>query len=441
MSRPRYHIPDEETLDPTGLRALQHAKLAALLREVLPHNKFYQSKYQPPTITPETALDHLPFLTRAEIEQDQANHPPYGANLTYPLSQYTRFHQTSGSAGRPVRWLDTPQSWQWLQRCWGIIFRAIGIEPADRFIFTFSFGPFIGFWAAFESAAALGHLSIPAGGLSTGARLQMILDNQVTVICCTPTYALRMAEAAAENNIDLRSSAVRALIVAGEPGGNIAATRQRIEESFNARVFDHTGMTEIGSLGIECLENPGGVHILESECIPEVVDPQTQKPLAEGQLGELVITNLGRLGSPVIRYRTGDLVRMTRKPCPCGRQFARLEGGILGRVDDMFIIRGNNVFPSAMEAIIRRFAEVAEYRVEVYDEGGLAQVAIDLEPLPSANGDDLCRRVGQAIADALSFRAEIRTVSPGVLPRFEMKARRFTRRSSKTENSSPRAQP
>ncbi|HEV8379220.1 MAG TPA: AMP-binding protein [Tepidisphaeraceae bacterium] len=440
MSRSRYHIPDEETLDPIGLRALQHAKLAALLREVLPHNRFYQAKYQPLKISSETPLEHLPFLARAEIEQDQANHPPYGANLTYPLSQYTRFHQTSGSAGRPVRWLDTPQSWQWLQRCWGIIFRAIGIEPADRFIFTFSFGPFIGFWAAFESAAALGHLSIPAGGLSTGARLRMILDNQVTVICCTPTYALRMSETAAENNIDLRGSAVRALIVAGEPGGNIPATRQRIEQSFNARVFDHTGMTEIGSLGIECLENPGGVHILESECIPEVIDPQTQKPAAEGQLGELVITNLGRLGSPVIRYRTGDLVRMTRKLCPCGRCFARLEGGILGRVDDMFIIRGNNVFPSAMESIIRRFAEVAEYRVEVYDEGGLAQVAIELEPHPSANGEDLACRVGQAIADALSFRAEIRTVSPGVLPRFEMKARRFTRRSNKTENSSPRAQ-
>jgi phenylacetate-CoA ligase len=435
MSRSRYHIPDEETLDPTGLRALQHARLEALLREVLPDNPFYQSKYGPLKIKSQTPLEELPFLTRAQIEQDQAEHPPFGSNLTYPVSQYTRFHQTSGSSARPVRWLDTPQSWKWLQRCWGMIFSAIGIEPADRFIFTFSFGPFIGFWAAFESAASMGHLCIPTGGLSTGARLQMILDNQVTVICCTPTYALRMAEIADENKIDLAKSAVRALIVAGEPGGNIPETRKRIESAFGARVFDHTGMTEIGSLGIECMENPGGVHLLESECIPEVINPQTLKHVKDGELGELVITNLGRLGSPVIRYRTGDLVRMSRKLCSCGRYFARLEGGILGRVDDMFIVRGNNVFPSAMESIIRRFPDIAEFRVEVYDQGGLSQVAIELEPQPSADGPELCRRVGAAISDALSFRAEIRTVSPGVLPRFEMKSRRFTRRTN-NQNSS-----
>ena len=431
MSGPRYHIPDEETLDPTGLRALQHAKLEAMLREILPHNRFYQNR----KIKPQTPLEEIPFLTRAQIEQDQSEHPPFGTNLTYPVSHYTRFHQTSGSSGRPVRWLDTPQSWKWLQRCWGIIFAAIGIEPDDRFIFTFSFGPFIGFWAAFESASSMGHLCIPTGGLSTGARLQMILDNQVTVICCTPTYALRMAEEAAARNIDLANSAVRALIVAGEPGGNIPETRKRIEQAFGARLFDHTGMTEIGSLGIECRENPGGAHLLESECIPEVINPQTLKHVKDGEVGELVITNLGRLGSPVIRYRTGDLVRVTRNRCACGRYFARMEGGILGRADDMFIVRGNNVFPSAMESIIRRFPDVAEFRVEVYDQAGLSQVAIDIEPQPSADGADLCRRLGAAINDALSFRAEIRTVSPGVLPRFEMKSRRFTRRS-KSENSS-----
>jgi phenylacetate-CoA ligase len=435
MSDPRYHIPDEETLDSTGLRALQHAKLNSLLKKILPTNRFYQSKYDQLKISADTTLDDLPFLTRGEIELDQQQNLPYGTNLTYPINTYTRFHQTSGSSGRPVRWLDTPQSWQWLQRCWGIIFAAIGLEPNDRLFFPFSFGPFIGFWAAFESSAAQGHLSIPAGGLSTSARLQMILDNHVTVICCTPTYALRMAEVAQENNIDLKNSSVRALVVAGEPGGNIPATRKKIEDAFGARLFDHTGMTEIGSLGIECEQNSGGVHILESEAIPQVIDPKTLKPVPDGELGELVITNLGRIGSPAIRYRTGDLVRLSRKLCSCGRHFARLEGGILGRVDDMFIIRGNNVFPSALESIIRRYSEVAEFRVEVYDQGGLSQVAVDLEPQPSADGPDLARRVGQAIADALSFRAEIRTVSPGVLPRFEMKARRFSRRgeSTKTE--------
>src|SRR5256714_878746 len=206
MSSSRYHIPDEETLDPTGLRALQHAKLHALLREILPHNRFYQSKYSGLKITPETPIEDPPSLTRAQIEQDQAEHPPFGSNLPSPVSQYPRFPQAPGSSGRPVRWLDTPQSWKWLQRCWGIIFSMIGIDPDDQFIFTFSFGPFIGFWAAFESASSMGHLCIPTGGLSTRARLQMILDNKGTGICCTPTYALRMAEVAAEMKNELAHS-------------------------------------------------------------------------------------------------------------------------------------------------------------------------------------------------------------------------------------------
>src|SRR5438132_13003031 len=170
MSASRYHMPDEGILDHPGLRALQHAKLDALLREILPQNRFYQNKYAPLKINPKIPLEEFPFLTRAQIEQDQAEHPPFGTNLTYLVQNYTRFHQTSGSSGRPVRWLDTPQSWKWLQRCWGIIFSAIGIEPADRFIFTFSFGPFIGFWPAFESAASMRHLCIPTGRLPPGAR-------------------------------------------------------------------------------------------------------------------------------------------------------------------------------------------------------------------------------------------------------------------------------
>jgi phenylacetate-CoA ligase len=191
-------------------------------------------------------------------------------------------------------------------------------------------------------------------------------------------------------------------------------------------------MTEIGPLGFECLENPGGIHLNEAECIAEVIDPQTLKAVPDGQPGELVITNLGRIACPVIRYRTGDQVRLSRDRCKCGRYFARMPGGIIGRIDDMLHVRGNNVFPAAIEAVIRRFPEVAEFRVEAYDEGALTQVRIELEPAPgaAANGNytDLASRISSAIQDALSFRAQVLTVSPGSLPRFEMKARRFVRR-------------
>jgi phenylacetate-CoA ligase len=431
-----YYIPEEETLDQAALQKLQRSKLAIMLREVLAGNAFYRRKFADISFNSESEpLEILPVTTRQELELDQLSHPPYGSNLTFPLERYNRFHQTSGSSGRPLRWLDTPESWNWFKRCWAIIYAACRIGIHERIAFPFSFGPFIGFWAAFESATERGNLSFPAGGMSTVGRLRLILDNQIAAICCTPTYALRMAEVAAQEKIDLKNSSVKALIVAGEPGGNIPATRQRIESAWNARAFDHTGMTEIGPLGFECFENPGGVHLIESECIAEVVDPQTLRPVADGELGELVITNLGRTGSPVIRYRTGDQVRVSRGPCACGRSFARMEGGILGRVDDMLIIRGNNVFPSALEAIIRRFPEVAEFRVEAYDRGALTEVKIEIEPaVAGANGSDLAGRVAQAIQDTLSFRAEVRTVSLGTLPRFEMKAKRFVRTK---ENSKP----
>ncbi|HZU35950.1 MAG TPA: phenylacetate--CoA ligase family protein, partial [Gemmataceae bacterium] len=215
----------------------------------------------------------------------------------------------------------------------------------------------------------------------------------------------------------------RALIAAGEPGASIPATRQRIESAWGARLFDHNGLTEVGAVGIECPENPCGIHIVETSYIPEVVDVAGGEPVLPGQLGELVLTNLGRLGSPLIRYRTGDLVRAGARPCPCGRTFLRLEGGILGRADDMIYVRGNNLYPTALEAIIRRFPEVVEFRVEVDRSSPLAELRIEVEPTPSA-ANGVHERIELAIRDELLFRAEVRQVPPGTLPRFEMKARR-----------------
>ena len=374
-------------------------------------------------------MQKLPLTTRKELEQDQLNCPPYGSNLTEPLDHYTRYHQTSGSSGRPMRWLDTPQTWDWFKKCWFLNFRAAGVGNGDRVAFPFSFGPFIGFWAAFESAQSLGCLCIAAGAMTTVARLRLIVENNVQVICCTPTYAMHMAEVANREKINIRDSAVQKLFVAGEPGGNIPETRRVIEDSWNARVFDHSGMTEIGALGFECSERPGGSHLIESECIAEVIDPKTLSPVPDGQPGELVITNLGRTACPVIRYRTGDQVRLSRGKCACGRWFARMEGGILGRIDDMFTVRGNNVFPSGLEALIRRFDEIAEFRVEVVTESALTEVRIDIEPEPGCtNPAFLEAQLAQLIQNTLNFRAEVRSVPPGSLPRFEMKARRFIRR-------------
>jgi phenylacetate-CoA ligase len=420
-------------LDRKALARQQEERFQAMMAEVLPANRFYARKLGTAGVTPAAMLTlddlpRLPFTTKTELLEDQETYPPYGEVLTYPLNRYRRLHQTSGTSGRPLRWLDTAESWQWLLGCWKTMYRIAGVQPGDRLFFPFSFGPFLGFWAAFDAASELGCLCLPGGGMSSAARLRFLGDNGASVVLCTPTYALRLAEIAREEGIDLARSSVGVLIVAGEPGGSIPATRARIEAAWGARVFDHSGLTEVGAMSIECPENPAGLHALEMDYIVEVIDPVSLSPVVAGALGELVVTNLGRLGSPLIRYRTGDLVRVDPKPCPCGRALARLEGGILGRTDDMIQVRGNNLYPSALENLIRRFSDVTEYRVEVDRTGPLAHLRIELEPEKTARPDDVADRIGRAIRDELLFRAEVTTVPPGTLPRFEMKAMRIVHR-------------
>jgi phenylacetate-CoA ligase len=419
-----------------GIESLQARRLSVLLAEALPLNRFYIQKLAAAGLEPEELrtpadLRLLPFTTKAELLDDQQQSPPYGQILTYPLHRYSRMHQTSGSAGKPLCWLDTPESWNWCLENWGQIYDIVGLRLDDCLYFAFSFGPFLGFWTAFEAAALRGNLCIPGGGLTSVARLRAILETRATVVLCTPTYALRLAEVAVANDIDLPRSAVRSLIVAGEPGGSISQTRQRIEQAWGARVFDHHGMTEIGPAAVECVENPGRLHLLESEFIAEIIDPQSESPVASGEVGELVLTNLGRAGSPLLRYRTGDLVRASTSPCPCGRPFLRFDGGILGRADDMIVLRGNNVFPSALEAILRRFPDVAEYRIEVDASSTLPALCVEVEPTVAELATTLVEHVDRAIRDELLFRAEVTAVLPGSLPRYEFKARRIHHKVTK----------
>lgn len=422
------------------IRALQLSQLQGLLAEVSAHNPFWRRKYEQAGVDPRAVQSledfrQLPFSVKQELVDDQNAHPPWGTNLTYPLVAYTRLHQTSGTTGKPMRWLDTPASWDRIMECWAQIYRIAGLQPEDILAFPFSFGPFIGFWAGFEGACRLANLCLPMGGMSSEARLRMIDELGATVVCCTPTYALRLIEIAESAGIDLTANQVRMLIVAGEPGANVPAVRNRIEAAWNARLLDHWGMTDIGSLGIEPASAPGGLLILETECLPEVIDPNSGEPAQPGDVGELVITTLGRWGHPVIRYRTGDLVRPAAGPCPSGLHLMRLEGGILGRADDMVTIRGVNVFPSSIDAILRDFDDVAEYRVFLERVRAMQHLRLEVEPTRSVAGQsaavtDLLDRIAHAVKERLNLQAEIAAVEPDSLPRFELKGRRWVRRDT-----------
>jgi phenylacetate-CoA ligase len=416
-----------------AVEAEQVEKLSRMLRAELSENPFYRRKLLEKGFSEVGSLADFrkfPFTSKRELTEDQAAHPPFGSALTFPVERYVRIHQTSGTTGKPMYWLDTEESWQWWAGCWKTIFEAAGVTPADRIFFAFSFGPFIGFWSGWEGARKLGALAISGGGQTTTQRLKSIVDTQATVLICTPTYALHLAAEAAKAGIDLAAGTrIRITIHAGEPGASIPSTRKKIEEGWGAECFDHPGATEVGPFAFECRAHSGGIHINEAEYIAEVIDPATGDPIGEGEQGELVMTNLGRRGSPVIRYRTGDLVRPSTRACPCGRSFMLLEGGVLGRADDMIIVRGVNVFPSAIENILREFSEIDEFRIEAYLKGEMRELKLTLEPRAEAGSlQGLPERVAARFREQLGLRPEVETVAAGTLPRFELKARRFFKR-------------
>lgn len=420
--------PFMETLRREALAELQLKRFQiGVLQPVLESNEFYRRKLNEAgienwwDIQTQDDLRQIPFTYKTELSDDQVANPRFGTNLTYPAQRYSRLHQTSGTTGEPLLWLDTPESWDWWSRCWATVYRAAGVTAEDRIFFAFSFGPFIGFWSAYEGAQRLGALCIPGGGMSSYQRAKSILANEITVLVCTPTYALHLAEVAEEEGLDIANSSVRISIHAGEPGASLPGTKRRIEDAWGSRCFDHVGATEVGAWGFEC-QSSAGVHVNEGEFICEIIDPETEEPADEG---ELVITNLGRTGMPLIRYRTSDRVKADPRPCDCGRSFIRLDGGVIGRIDGALNVRGINIFPSAIENVVRRFPEIGEFAVNVRTRQALDEMDIQIE-VKSGNADELKAAVVKGIRDSIGLRVAVHSVPIGSLPRFDMKSRRFT---------------
>ena len=403
-------------------RAEQLKRLREGLPKVLRANAFYRARLH--DVRGWDAFERLPFTTKAELMADQAAHPPFGTNLSYPLDDYVRLHQTSGSSGgRPLRWLDAPESWEWWRRIWADeVYGNAGVTSRDRVFLAFSFGPFIGFWSAWAGAERLGALVISGGAMSTEQRVAAIMELGVTVLCCTPTYALRMAEAAQQLGVDLKASPIHTTIHAGEPGASIPATRDLIEAAYRARCVDHSGMTELGPTGFSCAARDG-LHLVESEFIFEVLDGDGS--VADAGEGELVATNLGRWGSPVFRYRTGDRVLLSREPCRCGSEYPKVVGGIRGRVDDMLTVRGVNLYPSQVEDIVRRHPEVVEFVIEHRQHRQMDEVTLVIECAHRAPAP--VDALQSELRHALGARINVRVAEPGSLPRAELKARRLRR--------------
>ncbi|MGA9770707.1 MAG: AMP-binding protein [Blastocatellia bacterium] len=417
-----------ETLDKNDLLKLQNERLRALINE-LAANEFYNAKAHRAGIRLDDIrrvedLTALPFTTKAELVEEQQSHPPFGRLLTYPLSDYRYFHQTSGTTGRPLKCLDTAESWDWWRRCWGYVYRGAGVTADDIVFCAFSFGPYLSHWAAISGAWHVGAMCISGGGMNSAQRLQAILDNRCTVLVCTPTYALHLAEVAREQGINLRASGIRRNIHAGEPGASLPNVRRAIEQAWETVCFDHAGATEAGAWAFDCEAQTGAIHLNEAEFIFEVIDPASGQRV---ERGELVITNLGRGCMPVLRYRTGDLVEMSDKICPCGRSFARIKGGVLGRTDDMIIVRGVNIYPSAIDDLIRSLPDITEYEVEIQRVEGMDDLLIKLETPGVVPFEETSRALLNGFRHHFNIRVRVEHAALGSLPRYEFKARRFKR--------------
>ena len=397
----------------------QLTRLNKLIDEILPENQFYAQHLRDLKL-PMSSLDQLsqiPYTYKDQLSEVDSQ-LGFAANLTYPFQDYCRFHRTSGTRGKPLIVLDTQADWQWWIDTWQFVLDSADVSPKDRVVMAFSFGPFIGFWSAFDSTVARGALVAPTGGMTTLARLEIIRSTKATLIFCTPSYALHLAEVGQQNQIDVAELEVSRIIVAGEPGGSIPEIRDRIGELWDARVIDHSGASEVGPWGYAD-PNARGLFVNESEFIAEFLSVDHGGPADEGELSELVLTTLGRAGSPVIRYRTGDLVRPSwngDQYC----QFVLLVGGVLGRTDDMMIVRGVNIFPSAIEQILRGFPEVIEYRMTAFKNGSLDALKIEIE-----DRLELPQRVSDELSVKLGLRIDVACVPIGSLPRYELKGKRF----------------
>jgi phenylacetate-CoA ligase len=390
-----YWNPRHETLPREELEALQLRKLRSLVEWADAQVPFHSKRLRDAGVTSDSiaSLDDLrriPFMTRDEWMQGQLEHPPYGPILAAPEEAAIRYHMTSGTTGRtPIRVLDSMKDWEWIAEMWCYGLWGFGVRPADTVFVAFGYSTFIGFWGLHYACEKMGCLTLPGGALTTDQRVKQIVEMGATVVCSTPTYALRMAQEAKALEIDLPKSSVQRLILSGEPAGSIPATKNLIEEQWGAKAGDTAGMTELGTIMIfECDHQPGGTHIIEDHYIEEVVDPGTDEPVPYGEMGERVVTSFGRGFIPVIRYRTRDfVVKVPHDRCDCGRTFDIYDGGIRGRVDDMKLVRGTNVYPRAVEAIVREHEEIDEFQIHLYTEEGIRDEIEVLVEIPDVKSD------------------------------------------------------
>ena len=433
----KYWNPILETLPQEKLRALQLKKFKKIVQWAYDHSKFHRQLYaeagmEPGDIKTFEDIAKVPEVEKAMMRDIQRKDPfPYGDALCVPLEKVTEFHQTSGTTGQPVYQPDTWQDWEWWSESWSYIMYAQGFRDTDRIFIPFGYNIFVAYWAGHYAGEKMGCEVVPGGVLDTKARILKMQELEATAMMATPTYVLGMADAARRDlGLDpAKDLHISKILCAGEPGASIPSTKKRMEKAWGAKVYDHVGATEIGAWGYECTAQPGGLHVNEAFFLVEIEDIETGEIITEpGRRGKLIMTALDREAQPCVRFDSKDIAEWAAEPCPCGRTFRWIKGGVVGRADDITKVKGVLLAPSAIEEVVRSFSELSdEFEVIVDKKGDVDDITLKVELVPEAA--DQREEVEARLVDQLRLKTNLRYNLEfheyNTLPRYLVKARRF----------------
>ena len=428
---------ERECMPRPQIERLQLETLRHRLAHVHERSPFYRRKLDAVGIRPDDIrtmedVRRIPFTVKDELRQSQTDHPPWGDFACIGPDEAVRVFQTSGTTGDPVRIMYGRKDWQEVFYEQFMHFRCgYGLTEKDVLYVPFNYGLFIAWWGFQTAMEQAGLMIVPGGGLRSRDRLRAMVDWGATAVCGTPSYLLYLAETADKIGMDLAATSITTMVAAGEPGANVPATKKALESKWGAQCFDDIGATEISNFGYECTAH-AGTHVIESMFLAEVLDTETLEPVADGEIGELVLTNLSCESTPLIRYRMGDLVRFDRTACGCGRTYLRLDGGVLGRSDDMFHFAGVNVFPSQIQNLLHEVDEFSqEYQLVVPRMGSGDRLKIRVEPAHPRIAADKIDQAREFLIESVKYRIavtpEVEVVEAGSLPRFEGKGKRILR--------------
>ncbi len=430
----KYWNPVLETMPVEKLRELQLDRFRSILEWAYHNSKFYrgiyaQSGLEPGDIKTYDDIQKVPKVEKSMLRSIQGIEPfPYGDILSVPLKDVTAYRQTSGTTGQPVYQADTWQDWELWAESWAYVLCAQGYDSSHRVFFPFGYNVFVAFWSAHYGAEKLGCEVVPGGVLNTEARILKMKELKVNSFLATPTYVLGMAETANKLGIEPASLNIEKITVAGEPGGSIPTTKRRMEEAWNARVYDHIGATEIGAWGYECVCQ-SGIHINEALFTVEIEDTNTGELITEpDKPGKMIITNLNRMAQPCIRFDSKDIIEWGNEKCDCGRTFRILKRGVIGRADDITKVKGVLLAPTAIEEVVRSIPELGdEFEVIVDKKGDIDDITlkVELKPENEARKEEVTRTLADQLRLKTNLGYNLEFHSFGTLPRYDVKAKRF----------------